>query len=61
MDCELRRRLRHLDRILELDYLNRVEIWLGGLFFPESYATDTTQAVARRKRWGLETLRMHGY
>ncbi|KAL5535276.1 DYN1_2 [Sanghuangporus sanghuang] len=52
----LARRLAQLDRIAGLDSLNHVEVWLGGLFFPEAYVTATRQAVAHRKRWSLETL-----
>ena len=52
----LARRLSQLDRIAGLDSLNHVEVWLGGLFFPEAYVTATRQAVAHRKRWSLETL-----
>ena len=52
------RRLAQLDTIATLDNLNNVEVWLGGLFFPEAYITATRQAVAHRKRWSLETLRL---
>ena len=52
------RRLAQLDNIATLDNLNNVEVWLGGLFFPEAYITATRQAVAHRKRWSLETLRL---
>lgn len=52
----LARRLAQLDRIASLESLNHVEVWLGGLFFPEAYVTATRQAVAHRKRWSLETL-----
>jgi dynein heavy chain 1, cytosolic len=54
----LSRRLAQLDRIAGLDSLNGVEVWLGGLFFPEAYITATRQAVAHRKRWSLETLQL---
>ncbi|KAI0072370.1 dynein heavy chain [Panus rudis PR-1116 ss-1] len=50
------RRLAQLSSIAELDNLSNVEVWLGGLFFPEAYITATRQAVAHRKRWSLETL-----
>ncbi|KAI3615632.1 cytoplasmic dynein 1 heavy chain 1-like [Moniliophthora roreri] len=50
------RRLSQLDNIAGLDNLNNVEVWLGGLFFPEAYVTATRQAVAHRKKWSLETL-----
>ncbi|KAI5123747.1 hypothetical protein M0805_000339 [Coniferiporia weirii] len=49
-------RLAQLDRIATLDNFNHVEVWLGGMFFPEAYITATRQAVAHRKRWSLETL-----
>lgn len=49
-------RLQQLDKIASLDTLNHVEVWLGGLFFPEAYITATRQAVAHRKKWSLETL-----
>ncbi|KAH8120470.1 dynein heavy chain protein 1 [Phellopilus nigrolimitatus] len=52
----LARRLAQLDHIASLDGLNHVEVWLGGLFFPEAYVTATRQAVAHRKRWSLEML-----
>ncbi|KAF9498186.1 dynein heavy chain protein 1 [Pleurotus eryngii] len=52
------RRLSQLDTISGLENLANVEVWLGGLFFPEAYITATRQAVAHRKRWSLETLHM---
>lgn len=54
----LARRLAQLNEIAGLDNLGNVEVWLGGLFFPEAYITATRQAVAHRKRWSLETLTM---
>jgi dynein heavy chain 1, cytosolic len=54
----LARRLAQLNDIAGLDNLTNVEVWLGGLFFPEAYITATRQAVAHRKRWSLETLNM---
>jgi len=54
----LARRLAQLNDIAGLDNLTIVEVWLGGLFFPEAYITATRQAVAHRKRWSLETLNM---
>lgn len=54
----LARRLAQLDSISGLDNLNNIEVWLGGLFFPEAYITATRQAVAHRKKWSLETLQM---
>jgi len=50
------RRLAQLDGLAEVDNLANVEVWLGGLFFPEAYITATRQAVAHRKKWSLETL-----
>ena len=55
---DLARRLKQLDEIASLDNLANVEVWLGGLFFPEAYITATRQAVAHRKKWSLETLHM---
>lgn len=55
---DLARRLKQLDSIARLDRLNDVEVWLGGLFFPEAYITATRQAVAHRKKWSLETLHL---
>ncbi|KAF8592026.1 dynein heavy chain protein 1 [Ramaria rubella] len=52
----LGRRLAQLERIAQLDSLGDVEVWLGGLFYPEAYVTATRQAVAHRKKWSLETL-----
>ncbi|KAH8834765.1 dynein heavy chain protein 1 [Flagelloscypha sp. PMI_526] len=52
------RRLKQLENIAGLDNVNNLEVWLGGLFFPEAYITATRQAVAQRKRWSLETLHM---
>jgi len=54
---DLARRLAQLDNLSSLD-LSNVEIWLGGLFFPEAYVTATRQAVAHRKKWSLETLNL---
>jgi len=52
------RRLAQLDSLTEVDNLANVEVWLGGLFFPEAYITATRQAVAHRKKWSLETLHL---
>jgi dynein heavy chain 1, cytosolic len=52
------RRLAQLDNLTEMDSLTDVEVWLGGLFFPEAYITATRQAVAHRKKWSLETLHL---
>ena len=53
------RRLKQLGEIAQQDGdLANVEVWLGGLFFPEAYITATRQAVAHRKKWSLETLHM---
>lgn len=54
--ANLVRRLGQLNHVASLDNLNNVEVWLGGLFFPEAYVTATRQAVAHRKKWSLETL-----
>jgi dynein heavy chain 1 len=48
--------LAQLERIAQLESINDVEVWLGGLFYPEAYVTATRQAVAHRKKWSLETL-----
>ncbi|KIL70572.1 hypothetical protein M378DRAFT_94916 [Amanita muscaria Koide BX008] len=56
--ANLARRLAQLDTIAGLENLSNVEVWLGGLFFPEAYVTATRQAVAHRKRWSLETLHL---
>jgi len=53
------RRLEQLDSIATLGNLNNVEVWLGGLFFPEAYITATRQTVAHRKKWSLETLNLN--
>ncbi|KAG2160116.1 dynein heavy chain and region D6 of dynein motor-domain-containing protein [Suillus bovinus] len=56
---DLARRLSQLDSITSVQQnLSNVEVWLGGLFFPEAYITATRQAVAHRKRWSLETLHL---
>jgi hypothetical protein len=55
---DLARRLVQLNHIASLDNLNNLEVWLGGLFFPEAYITATRQAVAHRKKWSLETLHL---
>jgi len=56
--ANLARRLAQLENIACLETLNNVEVWLGGLFYPEAYITATRQAVAHRKRWSLETLHL---
>ena len=56
--ADFARRLGQLAQIAGLDNLSNVEVWLGGLFFPEAYITATRQAVAHRKKWSLETLRL---
>lgn len=56
---DLARRLAQLDGITSMQpSLSDVEVWLGGLFFPEAYITATRQAIAHRKRWSLETLHL---
>ncbi|GJE87844.1 dynein heavy chain protein 1 [Phanerochaete sordida] len=52
------RRLAQLSHIAGLGNLTNVEVWLGGLFFPEAYITASRQAVAHRKKWSLETLHL---
>lgn len=52
------RRLAQLDSLSETDNLANIDVWLGGLFFPEAYITATRQAVAHRKKWSLETLHL---
>ncbi|KAF8321764.1 dynein heavy chain protein 1 [Clavulina sp. PMI_390] len=49
-------RLAQLEKIAHRETLVGVEVWLGGLFFPEAYVTATRQAVAQRNSWSLETL-----
>jgi len=56
--ADLARRLAQLDNIANMDSLNNVEVWLGGLLYPEAYITATRQAVAHRKKWSLETLHL---
>ncbi|KAL0950615.1 hypothetical protein HGRIS_007406 [Hohenbuehelia grisea] len=56
--ADFARRLSQLDNIAGLNSLSNVEVWLGGLFFPEAYITATRQAVAHRNRWSLETLHL---
>lgn len=56
--ADLARRLAQLDNIAIMDNLNNVEVWLGGLFYPEAYITATRQTVAHRKKWSLETLHL---
>ena len=52
------KRLEQLDTIAQLDSLSNIEVWLGGMFFPEAFITATRQAVAHRKKWSLETLNL---
>lgn len=52
-------RLAQLERVSQLMSLDGVEVWLGGLFFPEAYVTATRQSVAHRNSWSLETLYLH--
>ncbi|KAG9049343.1 hypothetical protein FS837_010557 [Tulasnella sp. UAMH 9824] len=49
-------RMAQLERISQLMSFDGVEVWLGGLFFPEAYVTATRQSVAHRNAWSLETL-----
>jgi dynein heavy chain 1 len=51
-------RLAQLERISPLEVFDDVEVWLGGLFYPEAYVTATRQAVAHRNGWSLETLHL---
>lgn len=53
---DLSARLKQLESISQLEMFIGVEVWLGGLFFPEAYVTATRQAVAQRNKWSLETL-----
>lgn len=53
---DLAARLAQLEKIAQRETFVGVEVWLGGLFFPEAYVTATRQAVAQRNSWSLETL-----
>lgn len=57
--ARLARQLSQLARIQSSSSLSNVEVWLGGLFFPEAFVTATRQAVAHRRGWSLETLQLH--
>ena len=48
----------NLSRRLRIGRLEQFEVWLGGLFFPETYVTATRQAVAHRKKWNFGTLHL---
>lgn len=52
------RRLAQLESISQLQSFSGIQVWLGGLFFPEAYVTATRQAVAHRMSWSLETLNL---
>jgi len=52
-------RLTQLEKLAQLGSFVGVEVWLGGLFFPEAYVTATRQAVAQRNGWSLETLYLY--
>jgi len=52
-------RLTQLENLAQLASFVGVEVWLGGLFFPEAYVTATRQAVAQRNGWSLETLYLY--
>ncbi|KZP00669.1 dynein heavy chain protein 1 [Calocera viscosa TUFC12733] len=49
-------RLAQLQEVGSLNDYTGVQVWLGGLFYPEAYVTVTRQAVAHRNSWSLETL-----
>ncbi|KAG8927614.1 Cytoplasmic dynein 1 heavy chain 1 [Tulasnella sp. 418] len=51
-------RLAQLEKFAGLSSFDDVEVWLGGLFFPEAYVTATRQSVAHRNAWSLETLHL---
>ena len=51
--------LAQREGVAQLDSFIGVEVWLGGLFFPEAYVTATQQAVAQCKGWSLETLYLY--
>lgn len=52
----LAQRLAQLEDITKIQSYDNIQVWLGGLFFPEAYVTATRQAVAHHNSWSLETL-----
>ncbi|KAF8602688.1 dynein heavy chain [Ceratobasidium sp. AG-I] len=52
----LSQRLAQLEEITKIQSYDHIQVWLGGLFFPEAYVTATRQAVAHHNSWSLETL-----
>ena len=52
----LAQRLAQLEEITKTQSYDHIQVWLGGLFFPEAYVTATRQAVAHHNSWSLETL-----
>jgi len=49
-------RLDQLRRLRECGSLQRFELWMGGLFFPEAFLTASRQAIAQKMKLSLEEL-----
>eukprot|EP00003_Mantamonas_plastica_P019442 TRINITY_DN3177_c0_g1_i2.p1 TRINITY_DN3177_c0_g1~~TRINITY_DN3177_c0_g1_i2.p1 ORF type:complete len:168 (-),score=49.78 TRINITY_DN3177_c0_g1_i2:132-635(-) len=37
---------------------SEIEMWMGGLFYPDAFVTATRQATAQKNGWSLETLEL---
>eukprot|EP00439_Symbiodinium_sp_Y106_P030402 s829_g3.t1 len=56
--ADLVKRLEQLRSVVQSSSLQQVQLWYGGLFFPEAFLTASRQAVAQQKQVSLEELNL---
>lgn len=56
--ADLVKRLEQLRGVVQSSSLQQVQLWYGGLFFPEAFLTASRQAVAQQKQVSLEELNL---
>jgi hypothetical protein len=55
---DLAQRVAQLDNLTRSANFQSMQVWLGGLFFPEAFVTATRQAAARGNDWSAENLHL---
>ncbi|KAJ3090057.1 hypothetical protein HK102_004799, partial [Quaeritorhiza haematococci] len=56
--ADFHQRLTQIEALSKLQKFDDHHFWIGGLFIPEAFITASRQAVAQKKGWSLEELKL---